>query len=87
MKKLILKEFSYSFNILNKLKESEIDNLLKLVLEYIFTRMFLELPEKKLNRIRLYVDNNKMDKLLDICPNFFNLVQKYGREYRNTHNN
>lgn len=82
MKNFILKEFGYNSKVIKSLNEEENRQLYLAVMQYVWANLFKDLPKSKVDKIRKAIDNNKINDLPIIVPNFIELVKIYGRKFR-----
>jgi hypothetical protein len=82
MKNFILKEFGYNSKVIKSLNEEENRQLYLAVMQYVWANLFNDLPKSKVEEIRRAIDNNKINDLPIIVPNFIELVKIYGRKFR-----
>jgi len=84
MKNFILKEFGYNSKVIKSLNEEENRQLYLAVMQYVWANLFNDLPKSKVEEIRRAIDNNKINDLPIIVPNFIKLVKIYGRKFRSS---
>jgi len=84
MKNFILREFGYNSKVIKSLNEEENRQLYLAVMQYVWANLFNDLPKSKVEEIRRAIDNNKINDLPIIVPNFIKLVKIYGRKFRSS---
>jgi hypothetical protein len=83
----VLTTFGYSEGFLSMLKDNELDDLYVEVSRYVWSRIFNEFREKdkiKLDLIKKAMKDSNYSKLVQLVPDYYTYIQKYGKDYVNT---